>query len=209
LLNVASDASTDARLHPGLADGFEAVPSQSEPPATAPDIAAVPPPTTEMQIEAPNEVPGESPAASAATQPTQEPAGPLAATQRTQEPATPLHAPAPRTASARPATQHAIPPLTRFVPPAPESATRAAVFSTARVAPTRPTASAPKPLSWNELRTARGRTIEIWTRHSPARRVQILEFRDDSVQVTYRIKNSGEATFSIRREAFVRAVLKS
>jgi hypothetical protein len=196
LLNVASDASTDSRLQPGLADGFEAVPSPSEPPTTAPEIAAVPPSTTEMQVEAPDEMQGEAPATSAATQPAPQTAGPQSE-------------PAPRTASAGRATQHAIPPLTRFVPPAPETATRAAVFSTARVAPTRPAASAPKPLSWNELRTVRGRTIEIWTRHSPARRVQILEFRDDSVQVTYRIKNSGEATFSIRREAFVRAVLKS
>jgi hypothetical protein len=39
--------------------------------------------------------------------------------------------------------------------------------------------------------------------------VQILEFSDDALRVSFRIKNSGEATFSIKREAFLRAMLKS
>lgn len=196
LPSVASDASTDTGLQQALADGFEAVPSASEPPTTDPAIAAAPPPTTATQVEAPDEVRVEPTATAAATPPPPKPAGPLLQ-------------PAPRTVSASPTTRIAIPPLTRFATPAPETAARAAILSTARVAPTRSAASAPKPLSWNELRTARGRTIEIWTRHSPARRVQILEFGNDTVQVSYRIKNSGEATFSIRRESFLRAELKS
>jgi hypothetical protein len=201
--NVASDVSIDTELPQGLADGFEGVASASGPPTMDPEIAAVPPPTAEMpvaapdDVEAPNEVRIEATATAAAMPPP--PEQPPAASSE----------PALRTAPAHPTAQIAIPPLTRFATPAPETAARAAIRSTARVAPTRPAASAPKPLRWNELRSLRGRTIEISTKHSPARQVQILEFGNDAMLVSYRIKNSGEATFSIRRESFVRAVLKS
>lgn len=190
---ATADASTGTALPQALADGFEAVPSDSESVATDSAIAAVPAPTTETQVEAPDEMPNEAPTTAAATPPPAEPSR-----ARTE--------PAPRTASANPATRPAIPPLTRFATPRPETAARAAILASARAAPTR---SAPKALSWNELRPLRGRTIEIWTRHSPPRQVQILAFDNDAVQVSYRIKNSGEALFSIKRESFMRAVLKS
>jgi hypothetical protein len=196
LPEVASATSTDMASQPALVDGFETGSPASEPPAMEPDLAAVPPPTTETQVEAPEETRDEAPVTVAAVEPPPEPA------------ALPSP-PAPPTASVDPETRPAIPPLTRFATPAPETATRAAILATARVAPTSPAASEPKPLSWNELRSVRGRTIEIWTKHSPMRQVQILEYRDDAMKVSYRIKNSGEATFSIRRESFVRAVLKS
>jgi hypothetical protein len=204
LPDVAPVASTETELQQAHVDGFEAVPSAPESPAMDSGIAAVPPPTIELQVEAPNEMQVEAPVGMRDEAPT-----PVAATEPPPQPAAPLSQPSARTVSADPATQPAIPPLTRFVTPAPETTTRAAILATARVAPTSPAASEPKPLSWNELRTVRGRTIEIWTRHSPARQVQILEYRDDAMKVSYRIKNSGEATFSIRRESFLRAVLKS
>ena len=194
--SVGSDAATDTALQQALADGFEVAASESQPPTTDSAIADIPPPTTEVPVEAPDETRSDAPTIAAATPP---PPQPAAAESE----------PAPRVPSAAPATRAAIPPLTRFATPAPESATRASILATARVAPTRVPASGPKPLSWNELRTMRGRKIEIWTRHSPARQVQILEFSGDAVQVSYRIKNSGEALFSIKRESFLRAVSKS
>jgi hypothetical protein len=205
---TAPEVSTDTALQQAHVDGFELIPSTSEPPTTDAEIAAGPPPTTGMPVETPVETPLQAPAETPVDTQVEAPAA-SAATQAAPEDAAPVSEPAPRTASAIPATPLAMPPLARFVTPAPESATRAAILSTARVMPTRPAATAPKPLSWNELRTARGRTIEIWTIHSPPRRVQILEFSDDALRVSFRIKNSGEATFSIKREAFLRAMLKS
>lgn len=174
--------------------------SESESATTESAIAAAAPPATGVQVEAQAEAPDEAqtgaPTATVAASPPPEPVAPQSEPPR-------------RTAPVRPATLPAIPPLTRFATPTPESPARAAILATARVAPTRPTASSQETLGWNELRNLRGRTIEVWTRHSPARQVTILEFGNDAVQVSYRIKNSGEAVFSIKRESFVRAVVKS
>lgn len=200
---VAAEIATDAALPPGLADGFEVVAPEPDSTTTDAAIAAVPPPTNASPIDAPEAVPVDAPRGMPVDSPVS-----FAATPARAVAAEPRAEPSSGIASARPAIRHADP-LTRFTTPLPETAARAAIRSTARVVPTRTAAPATQALSWNELRTVRGREIEIWTRRSPARRVQILEFGGDAVLVSYRIKNSGEATFSIRRDAFLRALLKS
>jgi len=71
------------------------------------------------------------------------------------------------------------------------------------------TSRAPPPvrradLVWQDMAGYAGRRVRLWTRHNPARNVEVLAVNDDSIRITTRL-GGGNAEYTVQRASFLRA----